>query len=113
MFTVALRAAREGKAVDSSATGPPAHRQRDSTRRQAGRARLDKLYDKLLEDAKAELAFDGRLERCSNKCPELRLNRLALLVRLLDARADSSRVRRFVDFSFQWGNGVETDLARI
>jgi hypothetical protein len=37
----------------------------------------DALYEKLLDDAKAELADDVILERCSDLVPELRLQVLS------------------------------------
>lgn len=36
----------------------------DRSRRAVGKARLDNLYEKMLDDAKAELAEDVILERC-------------------------------------------------
>lgn len=42
------------------------------------------MYEKLLDDAKAELADDVILERCSDLVPELRLQRLATLEEIQD-----------------------------
>ena len=59
---------------------------RQKEARDAGRSRLDYLFKKLMDDAKAELAGDVGLERCSHRTPELRLKRVALLEELEDSR---------------------------